>query len=51
MTGRLDWSLVGRGVTLVLGGGGARGTAHLGLFRAPEAARVSVDVIVGGALA
>ncbi|MCH9682485.1 MAG: cyclic nucleotide-binding domain-containing protein [Deltaproteobacteria bacterium] len=44
---RLARLLVGRGVTVVLGGGGARGMAHLGVFRALEAARVPVDAIVG----
>lgn len=35
------------GVTLVLGGGGARGLAHLGVLRVLEEARVPVRAIVG----
>jgi NTE family protein len=36
-----------RGVTLVLGGGGARGLAHLGVLNALEAASIPVRAIVG----
>jgi lysophospholipid hydrolase len=38
----------GRGLGLVLGGGGARGFAHIGVFRALEEYGVDVD-LVGGA--
>jgi NTE family protein len=34
-------------VALVLGGGGARGLAHLGVLKALEAAHVPIDLIVG----
>src|SRR5262245_24353229 len=34
-------------VALVLGGGGARGYAHLGVLKALEEAHVPIDVIVG----
>jgi NTE family protein len=37
----------GRGVGLVLGGGGARGFAHIGLVRALEQLRIPVDVAGG----
>ena len=39
--------LAGRGVGLVLGGGGARGFAHIGLIRALEELDIPVDVIGG----
>jgi predicted acylesterase/phospholipase RssA/CRP-like cAMP-binding protein len=45
---RLARRLAGRGVGLVLGGGGARGISHVGVIRAIEEAGIAVD-IVGGA--
>ncbi|TSD95319.1 cyclic nucleotide-binding domain-containing protein [Skermania sp. ID1734] len=36
-----------RGVTLVLGGGGARGFAHIGLIRAMEEMNIPIDVTGG----
>lgn len=39
--------LSGRALCLVLGGGGARGFAHIGLMRALEALKLPVDVIGG----
>ncbi|HYN40234.1 MAG TPA: cyclic nucleotide-binding and patatin-like phospholipase domain-containing protein, partial [Thermoanaerobaculia bacterium] len=45
---RLARRLAGRGVGLVLGGGGARGIAHVGVIRAIEEAGIAVD-LVGGA--
>jgi NTE family protein len=39
--------VTGRGVGLVLGGGGARGFAHIGLARALEQLRIPVDVTGG----
>ena len=56
---RLARVLSGRSVGLVLGGGGARGMAHLGVLRALEARGIPVDMvggtsigaIVGGAVA
>jgi NTE family protein len=42
--------LTGRAIGLVLGGGGARGFAHLGLIRALEEARVTVDVAGGSSM-
>jgi predicted acylesterase/phospholipase RssA/CRP-like cAMP-binding protein len=44
---RLARMLTGTGCGLVLGGGGARGLAHLGVIRALEEAGVPVDVIGG----
>jgi len=40
-------SQVDKPVALVLGGGGARGMAHMGVFKALEEERVPVDMIVG----
>lgn len=37
----------GRGIGLVLGGGGARGFAHIGLVRALEQLQIPVDVVGG----
>ena len=42
--------LTGRAIGLVLGGGGARGFAHLGLIRALEEQRVTVDVAGGSSM-
>ena len=39
--------VTGRGVGLVLGGGGARGFAHIGLVRALEQLQIPVDVVGG----
>lgn len=39
--------VTGRGVGLVLGGGGARGFAHIGLVRALQQLRIPVDVTGG----
>jgi NTE family protein/lysophospholipid hydrolase len=44
---RLARSLTGRGVGLVLGGGGARGFAHLGVLRALEETGVPIDWVGG----
>jgi predicted acylesterase/phospholipase RssA/CRP-like cAMP-binding protein len=44
---RLARMITGTGFGLVLGGGGARGLAHLGVIRALEEARVPIDVIGG----
>ena len=44
---RLARILAGRAVGLVLGGGGARGFAHLGVFRALEELGVPIDMIGG----
>lgn len=45
--GRLARLIAGRGVGLVLGGGGARGFAHIGVIRALEEAGVPIDRIGG----
>jgi NTE family protein len=42
--------LAGRGVGLVLGGGGARGFAHIGLIRALEELHLPIDVIGGSSM-
>ena len=44
---RLARRLAGRGVGLVLGGGGARGVAHVGVIRAIEEAGIAVDLVGG----
>ena len=44
---RLARRLTGRGIGLVLGGGGARGISHIGVLRALEEAGVSVDIVGG----
>jgi len=44
---RLARLVTGRGVGLVLGGGGARGLCHVGLFKSLEVHGVSVDHIGG----
>lgn len=38
------------GVTLVLGGGGARGLAHVGVFRALDEAEIAVGRVVGSSI-
>lgn len=47
---RLARQLIGRGLGLVLGGGGARGFAHLGLLQAIEDVGLPVDVIGGASM-
>ncbi|KAH1488425.1 phosphatidylcholine and lysophosphatidylcholine phospholipase [Aspergillus fumigatus] len=44
---RLARRLCGRAVGLVLGGGGARGIAHVGVIKALEEAGIPVDIIGG----
>jgi len=44
---RLARRLAGRGVGLVLGGGGARGISHVGVIRAIEEAGIAVDLVGG----
>lgn len=39
--------MTGRGICLVLGGGGARGFAHIGLVRALHELRIPVDIMSG----
>ena len=48
--GRLARFLTGTAVGLVLGGGGARGFAHLGVLRALEEAGVPIDLIGGNSM-
>lgn len=45
--GRLARHLAGRAVALVLGGGGARGFAHIGIYRALREAGVPIDLVAG----
>jgi predicted acylesterase/phospholipase RssA/CRP-like cAMP-binding protein len=50
-----DWAslarqLTGRGVGLVLGGGGSRGFAHIGLVRALRELRIPVDLVGGSSM-
>ncbi len=42
--------LTGRGIGLVLGGGGARGFAHIGLMRALHELAIPVDVVGGSSM-
>jgi predicted acylesterase/phospholipase RssA/CRP-like cAMP-binding protein len=44
---RLARSLTGQSIGLALGGGGAKGMAHLGVFRALQEAAIPVDLISG----
>ncbi|NQT88864.1 cyclic nucleotide-binding domain-containing protein, partial [bacterium] len=44
---RVVRSLTGRSIGLVLGGGGARGLAHIGVVRALLEARVPIDAVAG----
>ncbi|RMZ89793.1 hypothetical protein DV736_g2962, partial [Chaetothyriales sp. CBS 134916] len=44
---RLARRLCGKSVGLVLGGGGARGIAHVGIIRAMEEAGIPIDIIGG----
>lgn len=44
---RLARRLCGRSVGLVLGGGGARGIAHVGIIRALEESGIPIDIIGG----
>ena len=44
---RLVRFLTGRSVGLVLGGGGARGAAHIGVIRALEEAGIPIDMVGG----
>ncbi|KAK5201356.1 phosphatidylcholine and lysophosphatidylcholine phospholipase [Cryomyces antarcticus] len=44
---RLARRLCGRSVGLVLGGGGARGLAHVGIIRALEEAGIPIDIVGG----
>lgn len=44
---RLGRRLIGKSVGLVLGGGGARGIAHIGIIRALEEAGIPIDIVGG----
>jgi NTE family protein/lysophospholipid hydrolase len=48
--GRVARSLVGRARGLVLGGGGARGFAHLGLLRVLQEKGIDVDMVGGNSM-
>ncbi len=45
--GRLVRRLTGHAFGLVLGGGGARGFAHIGVYRALQEAGIEVDIVAG----
>lgn len=47
---RLARFLTGQAVGVVLGGGGARGFAHLGILRALEQSNIPVDIIGGNSM-
>lgn len=44
---RLSRRVTGTSIGLVLGGGGARGLAHLGVIKALEEAGINVDIVGG----
>ena len=44
---RLARLIVGQGIGLMLGGGGARCFAHIGVLRAMQEARIAIDVVGG----
>jgi lysophospholipid hydrolase len=44
---RLARRLCGKSIGLVLGGGGARGCAHVGIIRAMEEAGIPIDIVGG----
>lgn len=44
---RVGRLLAGQGITLVLGGGGARGYAHIGVIRAMEELGIPIDMVGG----
>jgi predicted acylesterase/phospholipase RssA/CRP-like cAMP-binding protein len=44
---RVGRLLTGQGITIVLGGGGARGYAHIGVIRAMEELGIPVDMVGG----
>lgn len=44
---RLTRILSGNGISLVLGGGGARGFAHLGVIKAMEELKIPIDMVCG----
>jgi NTE family protein len=46
----LSRQVTGRGVGVVLGGGGARGFAHIGLVRALRELQIAVDVVGGASI-
>ncbi|MEX1288594.1 MAG: cyclic nucleotide-binding domain-containing protein [Acidimicrobiia bacterium] len=48
--GRVARLATSRGVALVLGGGGARGFAHLGVFRALTELGIPVDLVAGSSM-
>jgi predicted acylesterase/phospholipase RssA/CRP-like cAMP-binding protein len=48
--GRLARFLTGHAVGLVLGGGGARGFAHLGVLRALQEAGIPIDLVGGNSM-
>lgn len=48
--GRLARFLTGKAVGIVLGGGGARGFAHLGVLRALHEAGIAIDLIGGNSM-
>lgn len=48
--GLIARSLTGRAVGLVLGGGGARGFAHIGAIRALDELQIPIDVIGGSSM-
>ena len=47
---RLARFLTGRAVGVVLGGGGARGFAHLGVLRAMQEAHIPIDLVGGNSM-
>ena len=48
--GRVTRNLAGRQVALALGGGGARGLAHIGVIRVLEEAGIPIDLVAGSSM-
>src|SRR5271163_4070144 len=44
---RIARTLTGHAIGLVLGGGGARGAAHVGILRAMKEAEIPIDIVAG----
>lgn len=44
---RIARTLTGHAIGLVLGGGGARGAAHIGILRALREAEIPIDIVAG----
>ena len=43
----LDWNLIIMNITLALGGGGAKGNAHIGVIRRLEKENITIEAVAG----